>query len=99
MLNSRNTARKPLLYFDEETGQNRPLRYARNQKTPFEDEHDGHAILEPIIFETKPKEPPKTIFDVDDVVKIDEDTSTSSTSNDTSDTSSGSSGAKKVILL
>jgi hypothetical protein len=55
--------------------------------------------FEPIIFETKPKEPPKTIFDVDDVVKIDEDTSTSSTSNDTSDTSSGSSGAKKVILL
>jgi hypothetical protein len=51
MLNSRNTARKPLLYFDEETGQNRPLRYARNQKSPFEDEQDGHAILEPIIFE------------------------------------------------
>lgn len=51
MLASRNTARKPLLYFDEETGQNRPLRYARNQKSPFEDEQDGHAILEPIIFE------------------------------------------------
>lgn len=51
MLNSRNSARKPLLYFDEETGQNRPLRYARNQKSPFEDEQDGHAILEPIIFE------------------------------------------------
>jgi len=51
MLTSRNSARKPLLYFDEETGQNRPLRYARNQKSPFEDEQDGHAILEPIIFE------------------------------------------------
>lgn len=51
MLCSRNTARKPLLYFDEETGQNRPLRYARNQKSPFEDEQDGHAILETIVFE------------------------------------------------
>lgn len=51
MLASRNTARKPLLHFDENTGQNRPLRYARNQKSPFEDEQDGHAILEPIIFE------------------------------------------------
>lgn len=51
MLCSRNTARKPLLYFDEETGQNRPLRYARNQKSPFEEEQDGHAILETIIFE------------------------------------------------
>ncbi len=51
MLNSRNSARNPLLYFDEETGQNRALRYARNQKSPFEDEQDGHAILEPIIFE------------------------------------------------
>jgi DNA-directed RNA polymerase II subunit RPB2 len=57
--------------------------------------------FEPIMFETKPKDPPKTIFDVDDVVKIDEeDTSSSSTSttNDTSSTSS-SNGAKKVILL
>jgi hypothetical protein len=55
--------------------------------------------FEPIIFETKPKEPPKSIFDVDDVVKVDEDTSSSSMSNDTSDTSSSSSGSKKVIIL
>lgn len=53
--------------------------------------------FEPIIFETKPKEPPKTIFDVEDVVKVDEDTSSSTTTDDTS--SSSSSGAKKVILL
>ena len=52
--------------------------------------------FEPIIFETKPKDPPKTIFDVDDVVKVDEDTSSSSS---TSDTSSSSSGSKKVIIL
>ncbi len=47
---TRSTSRKPLLYFDEEMGVNRPLRYARNQKTPFEDEQDGNAIVEPIIF-------------------------------------------------
>jgi len=51
MLSSKNTKRKPLLYFDEETGVNKPLRYARNQKTPFEDDQDGNAILEPIVFE------------------------------------------------
>lgn len=51
MLNSRNTARKPLLYFNEETGENRALRYAKNQKSPFEDEQDGNAILETIVFE------------------------------------------------
>jgi hypothetical protein len=51
MLNSRNTRRSPLLYFDEEQGVNRPLRYARNQKSPFEDEQDDNAILEPIVFE------------------------------------------------
>ena len=50
-LPSRNTRRYPLLWFDEENNVNRPLRYAVNQKTPFEDEQDGNAIVEPIIFE------------------------------------------------
>jgi len=48
---SRNTKRSALLYFDEKTGTNRSLRYARNQKSIFEDEQDGNVILEPIIFE------------------------------------------------
>ena len=51
MLSSRHSSRSPLLYFDEEKGINRPMRYARNQKSPFEDEQDGNAILEPIVFE------------------------------------------------
>jgi len=51
MLNSHHNHRAPLLYFDEEKGINRPLRYARNQRSPFEDEQDGNAIMEPIIFE------------------------------------------------
>jgi hypothetical protein len=50
-LPSRNTKRYPLLWFDEDNNVNRPLRYAINQKTPFEDEQDGNAIVEPIIFE------------------------------------------------
>lgn len=48
---SRNTKRYPLLWYDEENNVNRPLRYAINQKTPFEDEQDGNAIVEPVIFE------------------------------------------------
>jgi len=51
MLSSRHSQRSPLLFFDEEQGINRPLRYARNQKSPFEDEQDGNAILEPIVFD------------------------------------------------
>ena len=51
MLASRHSKRSPLLYFDEDKGINRPLRYARNQKSPFEDEQDGNAVLEPIVFE------------------------------------------------
>ncbi len=50
-LASRNHPRFPLLWFDEDKNQNRPLRYAVNQKSPFEDEQDGNAIVEPIIFE------------------------------------------------
>lgn len=50
-LPSRNTKRFPLLWFDEENNVNRPLRYAVNQKSPFEDEQDGNAIVEPIIFD------------------------------------------------
>jgi len=51
MLASKNTHRRPLLYFDTNTNMNRALRYAVNQKSPFEDEQDGNAVLEPIVFE------------------------------------------------
>ena len=50
-LPSRNTTRFPLMHFDEEQNMNRALRYARNQKSPFEDEQDGNFLLEPIIFD------------------------------------------------
>lgn len=48
---SRNNAKYPLMWFDEEKQINRVLRYAVNQNSPFEDEQDGNAILEPIVFE------------------------------------------------
>ena len=50
-LASRNHQRFPLMWFDETKNQNRALRYAINQKSPFEDEQDGNAIIEPIMFE------------------------------------------------
>lgn len=50
-LASRNHPRFPLMWFDEKNNTNRALRYATNQKSPFEDEQDGNAIVEPIIFE------------------------------------------------
>jgi len=50
-LASRNHPRFPLMWYDEKNNQNRALRYAINQKSPFEDEQDGNSIIEPIIFE------------------------------------------------
>ena len=51
ILPSKNSRRFPLLYFDEAKNENRVLRYASNQKSPFEDEQDGNALISPIIFE------------------------------------------------
>jgi hypothetical protein len=50
-IQSRSNKRRQLLYFDEEKGINRALRYSKNQKSVFEDEQDGTAILEPIVME------------------------------------------------
>ena len=50
-LASRNHPRFPLMWYDEKKNENRALRYAINQKSPFEDEQDGNAIIEPIMFE------------------------------------------------
>jgi len=59
-LPSRNSHRHPLMFFDEEKGYNRALRYSPNQKTPFEDEQDKNVILKPIIFENGFLRVPKT---------------------------------------
>jgi hypothetical protein len=51
MLPTKHSRRFPLLHFDESTGVNRELRYARNQNSCFRDEQDKNVVLEPIIFE------------------------------------------------
>lgn len=60
ILPSRNSRRSPLMYFDESKNENRVLRYASNQKSIFEDEQDGNAIISPIIFEDGFLRVPKT---------------------------------------
>ena len=47
---SRHTRKNPLMWFDEEKGYNRELRYATNQKSPFVDEQQGPATLGHIYF-------------------------------------------------
>jgi hypothetical protein len=49
-LSSRHTSRYPLLWFDKETGEQREIRYATNQNSPFVDEQKGEATLGHIIF-------------------------------------------------
>jgi len=51
VLTSKSTPRKPLLWFDEEKGYNREIRYASNQRSCFIDEQDSNVILDHIIFE------------------------------------------------
>ena len=57
---SRHSRRKPLMWFDEEKGYQRELRYATNNPSPFVDEQKGTATLGHIVFRngqlTVPKE-------------------------------------------
>ena len=50
-LPSKHTQRYPLVWFDEEKGYERELRYATNQKSVFVDEQKGNATLSHIVFE------------------------------------------------
>ena len=59
-LASRDTPRRRLLYFNEETNTNHPLRYARNSNTPFQEDQDKNVILEPVVFEDGVLRVPKT---------------------------------------
>jgi len=59
-ISSRHSRRFPLLWFDAETGEQKELRYATNQNSPFIDEQKGEATLGHIMFKngslTVPKE-------------------------------------------
>jgi hypothetical protein len=56
----KDNPRKRLLYYNEETNTNHPLRYARNSNSPFQDEQDANVIVEPIVFEDGVLNVPKT---------------------------------------
>ena len=59
-LGSRHSTRYPLLWFDTEKKEQRELRYASNQNSPFVDEQKGEATMWHIVFDdgvlTVPKE-------------------------------------------
>ena len=50
-LSSKHTKRFPLLWFDNDKGYQRELRYATNQKSPFVDEQEGTSTLAHVVFE------------------------------------------------
>ena len=50
-LPSRHTSKYPLLWFNKETGDQKEIRYATNQNSPFVDEQKGEATLGHIIFQ------------------------------------------------
>jgi len=60
VLQSKSTPKKPMLWFDEEKGYNREIRYCSNQRSIFIDEQDDNVILEHIIFEDGSLYVPKT---------------------------------------
>lgn len=47
---SKDNRRSRLLYKDPKTGRQRSMRYSRNHESPFIDEQDDNAIIEPIVF-------------------------------------------------
>jgi len=49
-ISSRHSRRFPLLWFDEETKEQKELRYATNQNSPFVEEQKGEATLGHIMF-------------------------------------------------
>ena len=51
VLSSKHTKRFPLMWFDNEKGYQRELRYATNQKSPFVDEQQGTSTLAHVVFE------------------------------------------------
>jgi len=50
-LPAKHTRRFPLLWVDHKTGEQRELRYATNQSSPFVDEQNGQSTLKHIVFQ------------------------------------------------
>ena len=60
ILASKHTKRFPLLWFDNEKGYQRELRYATNQNSPFVDEQQGTSTLSHVVFEDGTLHVPKS---------------------------------------
>jgi hypothetical protein len=50
-IQSKHSIRYPFLWFDESTGEQKELRYATNQNSPFKDEQKGESTMGHIVFE------------------------------------------------
>jgi hypothetical protein len=48
---TKHSARYPLLWLDEDTGEQKELRYATNQSSPFVEDQKGESVLGHIVFE------------------------------------------------
>jgi len=59
-LNSRHNLRYPLLWFDEESGEQKEIRYATNQNSPLVEDQKGQVTLGHIIFRDGILTVPKT---------------------------------------
>jgi len=59
-LASKHHSRNPLMWWDDEKGENRELRFASNQNSPFRDEQNGFATLKHIVFKDGSLFVPKT---------------------------------------
>ena len=69
-LGSRHTSRHPLMWFDDEKGHQRELRYATNQKSCFVDEQNGPVTLDHIIFENGTLFVPKTKRNLQELLSL-----------------------------
>ena len=69
-LGSRHTSRHPLMWFDDDKGHQRELRYATNQKSCFVDEQNGPVTLDHIIFENGTLFVPKTKRNLQELLSL-----------------------------
>ena len=59
-IQTKHTRKKPLLWFDEEKGVNKEIRYATNQNSLFVDEQDGYVTMGHVFFEDGALHVPKS---------------------------------------
>jgi len=69
-LPSKHSARYPLLWFNEETGEQKAIRYATNQVTPFEQDQKGEATLSHIVFKDGSLSVPKEMQSLQKLLSI-----------------------------